>query len=67
MKWRPVDYMVAALVAAMCYAIFMIGAATYFDAVSDNDARAKLAAGLLSSVIAIISMYIGGMIRKDDE
>ena len=67
-KWKPHDYIVAALTAAIVYVVIMIGIGPFFDLNLNSDARAKMVTGMLASVISIISVYIGAnMNRKDDE
>ena len=66
-QWRPVDYIVGVLVLCICYAIIMMGIAPFFDVNLSTEPKAKLTAALLSSIISVISMYIGATINKKDD
>jgi succinate-acetate transporter protein len=67
-NWRPVDAIIAMLVAAIVYLTVVHGTMLLFSIKSmENEAQMKVIAGLVSPIIGIIGVYIGlAMKNKDD-
>ena len=63
-NWQPVDYMILLLVVTVCV---FFGAMIYNSVIQHaqlSEAKSKAFAAFLSSVVAIISMYVGAAIQK---
>ncbi len=64
MKWRPEDYIVAALAILIISGMLVrLYGAVFMDLEMNPDVLA-LTENILSSIMAIISMYIGAKIQK---
>ncbi len=66
--WRPVDWIVVALVGILAYTTVVGSMVPFFDTTAMPESRSKLVANLLASVVSVISMYVGASLRgKDDD
>ena len=65
---KPVDAVVAVLAVAIGLTVVLPLLGIMIHGISFDEDRAKVIAGLLSSMIAIVSVYVGSRLKgKDDE
>ena len=64
-KWRPVDLMVMLMVISIF--VFMMGVLyrAVFTEVLMSEAKAKITATFVASIISIVSMYVGAAIQRN--
>ena len=68
MKWRPVDYFIGILIAAIVYIVIMMGLAPLLDTHEHGGAKGlETRAAFLSSIISIITLYVGAKMRGNDD
>ena len=69
--WKPEDIIVGMFALTIMYAIIMTGLTPLFidmEKEGSSPEKAKIIAGLLSSIVSVVSMYVGAKLRnKDDE
>jgi len=61
--WKPVDYIVAGLAIAVVLILILPLIATIVFGIPITDAKAKIIAGITTSVIAIVSLYVGNKLK----
>jgi LytS/YehU family sensor histidine kinase len=67
-RWEPVDIIVAGLAIAVCTTVGSIAIAPYIELLHVmSESKAKLFVGVVSSLVSIISVYIGAMIQKKED
>ena len=66
-NWKPSDIIMLILVSTVAFAITSIFIEAAFTDVPMSDHSAKLVAGLIGSIISIISMYIGAKIQQNKD
>ena len=64
MTWKPVDLIVLILAASVSLILLGIVYRAIFDKIVLDEARAKLMAGMIGSLLAIISMYVGAKLKR---
>jgi hypothetical protein len=64
---KPVDYVVFAIALCVCAVIITPMLAYIVTGTENTDEGGKLIAGLVASMIAIISIYVGARLRDKDE
>lgn len=62
MRWKPVDCVVLFLVSIMGIAIFI-----FIDNFADTTDGKKVIATIISSIIAVVSVYVGHSIGKSEK
>ena len=70
MRWQPVDIIVALLAMTVCVTVGSIAVVPFLDAHNTlSEGKAKMFVGIVSSLVSVISMYIGARIqrRKDEK
>ena len=65
--WSPSDVIMLILASTVSIVLLSIFAELAFTGAPISDHGAKLVAGLVTSIISIISMYIGARIQKDKD
>ena len=66
-EWGPSDVIMLILASTVSIVLLSIFAELAFTGVPISDNAAKLVAGLVTSIISIISMYIGARIQKNKD
>jgi hypothetical protein len=61
--WKPVDW-IACCFTVVLGVILVIGTVSILVNGNDNDEKIKVMAGIISSVVSIVSMYVGASIQK---
>lgn len=64
-NWSPSDIIMLILASTIAIILLLIFAKNATSDVPMTDNGAKLVAGLIASIISIISMYIGAKIQKN--
>ena len=65
-KWKPVDIVVLILVITISLVMLAIIVKTLLKGDLSED-KSKMFAGLVGSVIAIISIYVGSMVSRNNK
>jgi len=67
MKWEPVDIVVIGLSSSVLIVIFgtAVKAIVYKESFSEE--RSQIVAGIVASILAIVSLYVGSRLRKKDD
>ena len=63
-KWKPWDVIMLILSLTISIILITIFVELAFNKEPMGDSNAKLVTGLIASIISIISMYIGGKMRR---
>ena len=66
-KWSPADIIMLILASTVSIILLTIFIELAYTGVPISDHAAKLVAGLIASIISIISMYIGARIQKNKD
>ena len=63
-KWEPVDYMVFIITSVLSISLILTVIKPLFTQNLMNPTSVELLAGVVSSLIAIVSMYVGAKINR---
>ena len=63
-NWKPVDYIVGMMAVCISSVVIVMPVTVMVLKVDENEARVKLFATVLSSVIAIITLYVGAQLQR---
>ena len=67
-QWKPRDWVALVLAVSVASVIIMAGVFRFFTDEAFDIERAKVVAGLMGAIIAILAAYISGSThRKDDD
>jgi hypothetical protein len=64
MKWKPADVVVILLTLTVCFVMGNAALMPLWEFKEVDHEKQKLLAGLIGSVLSIVSMYIGAKIRE---
>ena len=64
-KFKPVDYIIAALVILLSTLLLMTGIAPLIKGVALSGEKAKLLSGAVSSLISVITLYVGAKLQEN--
>jgi len=65
MKWTPTDIIIVLMTLTVCFIIGMAALMPLLDFKEIDHDKQKLLAGVVGSMLSIVSMYIGGMIQRN--
>ncbi len=65
MKWTPTDIIIVLMTLTVCFIIGMSALMPLLDFKEIDHDKQKLLAGVVGSMLSIVSMYIGGMIQRN--
>lgn len=65
-RWEPVDILVGLLVFALAFSLIVWEILPIITGEKATDIQSKTAAGLISSLISIVSVYIGTKVRDNN-
>ena len=63
-KWEPVDFIICMLVVVICFTVIGSIALPLFRGTELPETKAKMVAGIVVSVVSIVSMYVGAKIQQ---
>ena len=66
-NWNSVDYVVLILTTIISLVLVITMIKPFVTGIAITDANAKLVAGLIASIISIISMYVGAKIQQNKD
>lgn len=64
MSWRPADFVVAALTLTVCFIMGMTSLMPLLEFVPVDPEKQKLLAGVIGSMLSIVSLYVGAKIQE---
>ena len=66
MKWEPVDVLMVAITLTICFTVATIAVSPFMDEIQNglSESKAKLFVGIVSSLVSILSMYVGARIQR---
>jgi len=63
-KFKPVDYIIASLVGLLATILLITGVAPLIKGVALGGEKAKLLSGAVSSLISVITLYVGAKLQE---
>ena len=64
MNWQPIDIVAMLLTVTLCFILSLSAMSPLITGNPLSDTKAKMLVGLVSSVVSIVSMYIGATLQK---
>jgi len=64
MQWSPADVIIVLITLTVCFIMGIAALMPLLDFKEIDHDKQKLLAGVVGSMLSIISMYVGGMIQR---
>lgn len=66
-RWNPLDMIVVIITIFVCVSVGLGVAHAMWRTTPMDDARAKLVTGVITSLVAIINMYVGAKLQQSKD
>jgi len=66
MKWTPVDVIISVLVFIVVWFLVLQSFWSFLKGIDMSPERAKIAENLITSILAVITLYIGSKLKGKD-